>query len=178
MAAHGMMAFQRLLEQLRSEEQQVLTPVGPDMSASGFMIDILEIHGLHLLAAAAQVGIVGTYAFVEGLLLFVAEGGGVRIEGVEYDARHYFAVVVVWQAKAGPGEMQAVALFEGRYVQKLDYVAVGYEFEAFAVAFEFVAVLDRHQFVVANEAFLLELHGAAYACILFERQRTTVSSSP
>ena len=50
MAAHGMMAFQRLLEQLRSEEQQVLTPVGPDMSAGGFMIDILEIHGLHLLA--------------------------------------------------------------------------------------------------------------------------------
>ena len=48
MAAHGMMAFQRLLEQLRSEEQQVLTPVGPDMSASRFVVDILEVNGLHL----------------------------------------------------------------------------------------------------------------------------------
>ena len=62
--------------------------------------------------------------------------------------------------------MQAVALFEGRYVQKLDYVAVGYEIQAFAVAFELVAVLDRHQLVVADEAFLLELDGAAYAGIV------------
>ena len=73
MAAHGMMVFQRLLEQLRSEEQQVLTPVGPDMSASGFMIDILEIDGLHLLA--------------EGLVSLIEEVGVANRQPEELVAR-------------------------------------------------------------------------------------------
>ena len=73
MAAYGMMVFQRLLEQLRSEEQQVLTPVGPDMSASGFMIDILEIHGLHLLA--------------EGLVSLIEEVGVANRQPEELVAR-------------------------------------------------------------------------------------------
>ena len=115
-------------------------------------------HGVVALFLGGEVRVIGADALIQGIGLLVGKRRGLGIQGVQEDLRDDLLVLIVRKCEPRVGEMEAVALLVTADLDQFADIAVGNVVRSFQLVGKVVAVLDDHEFVLADEALLAELH--------------------